>query len=244
MRKINCEFCGGVDHHTLGCDPARRAELADRATPKPAQDQPVAIEPDIFRSKLFQQFLKQGFWHAHHLDLVWRFNGEDVREEADWLKDVWYRFIRAAPASPAVQNAVPEGLVKEWLETVNACADPAGYGVTYGLCGMLKQACALIAAQAEELQAAKDEESKYRLTSRATVIALTEALNAERAAKEQAEAALAAATTRAEGLAELLHQVMVEGVEHNTNKYAVVQMSHALRAEIRATLDAAQGEPK
>lgn len=44
----------------------------------------------LFRSRLFQKFLEQGFWHAHHVDLVWRFNGEDVREEADWLKDVWY----------------------------------------------------------------------------------------------------------------------------------------------------------
>lgn len=42
------------------------------------------------KSPLFRQFLRQGFWHAHHVDLVWRYDGKDIREEADWLKDVWY----------------------------------------------------------------------------------------------------------------------------------------------------------
>lgn len=50
----------------------------------------------LIRSHLFQQFLAQGFWHAHHVDLVWRHDGKDVREEADWLKDLWYA-IRRGP---------------------------------------------------------------------------------------------------------------------------------------------------
>lgn len=50
----------------------------------------------MFRSKLFQKFLSQGFWHAHHVDLVWRMDGKEVREEADWLKDLWY-FVRGKP---------------------------------------------------------------------------------------------------------------------------------------------------
>lgn len=53
-------------------------------------------EAELIRSKLFQKFLEQGFWHAHHVDLVWRYNGEYVREEADWLKDLWYA-IRGKP---------------------------------------------------------------------------------------------------------------------------------------------------
>lgn len=47
------------------------------------------------KSKMFDMFMRQNFWHAHHVDLVWRYNGEDVREQADWLKDLWYA-IRAA----------------------------------------------------------------------------------------------------------------------------------------------------
>lgn len=49
-----------------------------------------SIQSSIVRSKLFQQFLRQGFWHAHHVDLIWRHDGMDIREEADWLKDLWY----------------------------------------------------------------------------------------------------------------------------------------------------------
>jgi hypothetical protein len=54
---------------------------------------------DLIRSRLFQTFLGQGFWHAHHVDLIWRYNGQDVREEADWLKDVWYVMRGAEKAS-------------------------------------------------------------------------------------------------------------------------------------------------
>jgi hypothetical protein len=60
----------------------------------------------LIRSRLFQTFLGQGFWHAHHVDLVWRYNGQDVREEADWLKDLWYA-IKGAP-----KTAEPSHLIQ------------------------------------------------------------------------------------------------------------------------------------
>ena len=67
------------------------------------------------KSRLFSMFLRQGFWHAHHVDLVWRYNGKDVREEADWLKDVWYlckeRSGHAEPR-PATAAAGDAGLDK------------------------------------------------------------------------------------------------------------------------------------
>jgi hypothetical protein len=51
------------------------------------------------KSPLLASFLARGFWDAHHVDLVWRHNGRDVREEGDWLKDVWYLVRRQnAPA--------------------------------------------------------------------------------------------------------------------------------------------------
>ena len=50
----------------------------------------------LIRSPLFQQFLAAGFWDAASVDLVWRHNGRDVREQADWLKDVWYA-VRQRP---------------------------------------------------------------------------------------------------------------------------------------------------
>jgi hypothetical protein len=48
------------------------------------------IEKACKQSRLFNMFSRQGFWHAHHVDLVWRYNGKDVHEQADWLKDIWY----------------------------------------------------------------------------------------------------------------------------------------------------------
>lgn len=52
----------------------------------------------LMRSGLFRQFTEQDFWHAHHVDLLWRFNGEDRIEEADWLKELWY-LLRKSPVS-------------------------------------------------------------------------------------------------------------------------------------------------
>lgn len=44
----------------------------------------------LIKSRKFNDFLKRGFWPAHSATLVWRLDGQDVNEEADWLKDVWY----------------------------------------------------------------------------------------------------------------------------------------------------------
>lgn len=49
------------------------------------------------KSKLFAQFLDQNFWHAHHVDIVWRMDGKDIVEEGDWLKSLWYAIRAAIP---------------------------------------------------------------------------------------------------------------------------------------------------
>ena len=49
-----------------------------------------AVRASLMKDPLFRQFTEQEFWHAHHVDIVWRFNGEDKRFQADWLKEIWY----------------------------------------------------------------------------------------------------------------------------------------------------------
>jgi hypothetical protein len=44
----------------------------------------------LIKSKIFQKMLDNQFWDAHSVDIVYRKNGQDFREEADWLKDLWY----------------------------------------------------------------------------------------------------------------------------------------------------------
>lgn len=58
----------------------------------------AAIRTAVMKDPLFELFTKQGFWHAHHVDLVWRVDGEYKRHEADWLKDVWYA-LKSKPDS-------------------------------------------------------------------------------------------------------------------------------------------------
>ena len=48
------------------------------------------VEEALRKNPLIAMFLDQGFWHAHHVDLTIRYNGEDRKFEADWLKDIWY----------------------------------------------------------------------------------------------------------------------------------------------------------
>jgi hypothetical protein len=52
------------------------------------------LESRLRRNPLISKFLDQGFWHAHHVDIVIRYNGKDCRYEADWIKDLWYLVIR------------------------------------------------------------------------------------------------------------------------------------------------------
>ncbi len=44
----------------------------------------------LIKSRLFQKMLDNQFWDASHVDIVYRKDGQDVHEEADWLKDLWY----------------------------------------------------------------------------------------------------------------------------------------------------------
>lgn len=80
----NAELCRKL--HSIRADEAERRLAAQQA--------PVLEE--CRKSRLFAQFLDQGFWHAHHVDLVWRHDGKEVREEADWLKNLWY-LLRGKP---------------------------------------------------------------------------------------------------------------------------------------------------
>lgn len=65
------------------------------------------------KSKLFAQFLDQNFWHAHHVDIVWRMDGKDIIEEGDWLKNLWYA-IRAAIPQAGEFVAVRRATLENW----------------------------------------------------------------------------------------------------------------------------------
>lgn len=57
------------------------------------------------KSPMLKKFLAQGFWHAHYVDIVWRFNGEDIREQGDWLKDLFY-LVRQKPTIEQLERAL------------------------------------------------------------------------------------------------------------------------------------------
>jgi len=73
-----------------------------------APDVLAQVEKALRKCPLVAQFLDQGFWHAHHVDVVFRHDGQDRRYEADWIKDLWYivrrRGLTASSAGP-VQNS-------------------------------------------------------------------------------------------------------------------------------------------
>lgn len=70
------------------------AELeAEQARRVEAERRLDTIRAAVMRSRLFAMFFEQHFWHAHHVDIVWRYNGDNRREEADWLKDIWYALL-------------------------------------------------------------------------------------------------------------------------------------------------------
>lgn len=60
------------------------------------------VEASMRKDKRINQFLNQGFWHAHHVDIVWRMDGKDIGAEADWLKDIWYALRAVDKASEAL----------------------------------------------------------------------------------------------------------------------------------------------
>lgn len=59
-----------------------------------------AVRSSMMKDQLIRQFTEQDFWSAHHVDIVWRINGEDKRFEADWIKDIWY-ILKASNPYPA-----------------------------------------------------------------------------------------------------------------------------------------------
>lgn len=72
---------------------AKKLQEAMNGTPQGASELKAmldAVRDSLMKDPMFRKFTEQGFWHAHHVDIVWRFNGEDKRYEADWLKDIWY----------------------------------------------------------------------------------------------------------------------------------------------------------
>lgn len=78
---------------------------------------------ELVKSKLFNQFITQGFWHAHNVDLVWRYNGHDVHEEADWLKDLWY-LLKDEKDERQGDRRSPEG--RRRLGVKGRCLEDAG----------------------------------------------------------------------------------------------------------------------
>lgn len=81
----------------------REAKELLAAAPPAAQSEPAlsAIRDVVMRSAIIAEFAERRFWSAHHVDLVWRLDGEDVQEEADWLKDLWYLLGGGSAAPPA-----------------------------------------------------------------------------------------------------------------------------------------------
>lgn len=85
-----------ADDETLAHIAALELEAADlRSCIKDLRERLAKAEASCKKSKMFAMFIDQKFWHAHHVDLVWRHDGKDIQEEADWLKDLYYVFTRA-----------------------------------------------------------------------------------------------------------------------------------------------------
>jgi hypothetical protein len=74
------------------------------------------IQNACMKDPLFKQFTLQEFWHAHHVNIVWRFNGKDKHFEADWLKDIWYIFRRIADQLPKDGLCPHCGKALHWRE--------------------------------------------------------------------------------------------------------------------------------
>jgi hypothetical protein len=89
--------------------------------PKPHSDHLAGGKPEAdtrfedlvresFRnSKLFRTFMDRNFWNAKFVNLQWRYNGEYVYEEADWIKDIWYALRGRYPGDPPPPEADAQG---------------------------------------------------------------------------------------------------------------------------------------
>lgn len=94
-----------------GCGPMWRVTERDAGNEvcnrlEKAMDALIIIRDACNRDSLFAQFTRQSFWHAHHVDILWRHDGKDVRHQADWFKDVWYA-LKAIfePKAPHTRDA-------------------------------------------------------------------------------------------------------------------------------------------
>lgn len=97
---------------------ALATEAHDLRAAAPSPEPRAVVTRETIRSPLFQKFVEQGFWHAHHVDLVWRIDGKEVREQADWLKSVWYA-VKAEPRAVEAGDAVKDA--QAVVVTLNAC---------------------------------------------------------------------------------------------------------------------------
>jgi len=92
-----------------------RLEAAEKSAQSSTASAPVLaqVEAALRKNPLIAKFLDQGFWHAHHVDIVIRHDGVDLRYEADWIKDLWYivrrRGLSATEAVRAEQTLPEEG---------------------------------------------------------------------------------------------------------------------------------------
>lgn len=81
-------------------DELRRIAVSERERIL-ADDVLGQVEAALRKNPLIAMFLEQKFWHAHHVDMVVRYNGEDRRYEADWIKDIWYTVLRRGRSQEA-----------------------------------------------------------------------------------------------------------------------------------------------
>jgi hypothetical protein len=94
---------------------ATRIALLAVSASAPHSDVLAQVEAALRKNPLIAMFLDQRFWHAHHVDMVIRYNGKDERFEADWIKDIWYVVVRrgltATQAVRAEQVGTASGAV-------------------------------------------------------------------------------------------------------------------------------------
>jgi hypothetical protein len=82
-----------VDNHRVieamsALNEAERPGVQSEIAPIP--DVLGQVEAALRKNPLIAMFLDQGFWHAHHVDIVIRQDSKDRHFEADWIKDIWY----------------------------------------------------------------------------------------------------------------------------------------------------------
>jgi hypothetical protein len=94
-------------------DAAREAEGdAEAMSASKDQERLNEVLAALQRSPMLARFLESGFWDAASVDVVWRRDGRDVREQADWLKDIWSA-VRNQPSQFPRVGRIGAGFVAE-----------------------------------------------------------------------------------------------------------------------------------